>query len=186
MITWLSNVITGRFQHWNEANNTYISVLYARTKQFPPAIEPLLFHFIVGSLVLVEWLVGPDKGRKRIIKKDANTISAQQFQSLHNLNIWTFMALFGHQNPEFHDSFFAACEDFIGIHENEALLLKLILQMKQIDAVELYSAQFAEVSKILDYRNDMDPRELYAFSCLAATAYSDAIQGHKEALAKLK
>jgi hypothetical protein len=98
--------------------------------------------------------VGPNQGSKRIVKIDPKKITADQFRSLHHLNIWTFMALFGHQNPQLRDSFFAACKDFIGIQENEKRIAQYVLQMEEIDVGKICSTLFTEMAAILKYEGD--------------------------------
>lgn len=182
MITWASNVLNGRLRHWNEANNNYVSALAERAKRLPAGIEPLLFGLIAASYNLVNYLVGPDRGTKRIIKKDPNDITAEQFQALHHLNIWTFVALFRRQNPHFPNSFSDACTELIGIRKSDLAIAEYIAQMKAIDGdefFELCSKHFAEIAKILDYK-DWDFRDCYMFASLFAVAYSDAIKSYKE------
>lgn len=185
MITWLSNVFTGRFRHWNEANNSYVSALVERAKQFPPAIEPLFTELTAASYVVVDSLVGPDKGSKRIIKKDPKDITAEQFRSLHNLNIWTFVALFGLQNPQFRDSFFAACKDFIGIQENEKRMAHHVLEMHEIDVGKICSTLFPEITKILGHQ-DEGFLDWFMLTPSFSIAYSQALEAYKQAMENLK
>jgi hypothetical protein len=185
MITWFSNVISGRFRHWNDTNNAYVSALVERAQQFPPAIEPLFIQLTAASYVVVDSLVGPDQGRKRIIKKDSKQITAEQFRSLHHLNIWTFMALFGYQNPQFRDSFFAACKDFIGIQENEKRVAQAVLQMEKLDVATICSALFPEITRVLDYEGG-SILDWLLLTPSFSLAYSQAVEAYKDAIIELE
>ena len=185
MITWLSNVVTGRFRHWNDANNTHISALFERSKEFPPAIESLLTQFTIASYIVVDSLFGPDKGNKRIIKIDSKNITAEQFRSLHNLNIWTFVALFGLQNPQIRDSVFAACEDFIGVGENERRMIQSVSEMEEIDVGRVCSTLYPQITKTLGIQGE-GVLDCFMLSPLISTAYSGAMDRYKIEIEKLK
>ena len=185
MITWLSNILSGRYRHWNKANNIYLNTLVARAKQFPPAIAPLFFQFTAASSIVVDLLVGPDQGSKKIIKKDPKEITAEQFWSLHHLNIWTFVAVFGRQNPQFRDPLFMASEDFVGIQENEKRIAQFVLQMEGIDAGKICSTLFLEIAKILEYESE-GFLDWYMLTPCFSIGYSHAMKKYKETLSRLK
>jgi len=185
MITWLLNVLTGRICHWNDANNSYLSALVDRAKQFPPAIEPLFTQFTFASYIVVDSLVGPNKESKRIIKKDLKSITAEQFRALHNLNIWTFVALFGLQNPSFRDACFAACKDFIGIQENEKKMVQRVLEMEKTDVGQICSTLFPEITKVLEYQ-DEGFTDWIMVTPAFTMGYSQAMEAYKRAMENLK
>lgn len=187
MITWISNVVTGRYQHWNDTNNTYISFLLERSKEFPPAIEPLFTQFTLSSYTVVDFLVGPDKGSKRIIKIDPKTITSEQFRLLHNLNIWTFVALFGRQNPQLRDSFYAACRDFIGLEEveNGRSLTQTAIEMEEIDISKVCLTLYPEITCILKIRSKSIFDELM-LTPLFTAVYSGAVEAYKKEIEKIK
>lgn len=184
MITWLSNVVTGRFKHWNEANTSYVTELVERAKAFPPAIAPLFVQFTAASHAVIDSLLGPDKGRKRIIKIDPLRIKPEQFQALHHLNLWTFVALFVQQNPQFRDSFFAACEDYVGIQDREKRITQFVLEMKSMDIGKLCSQLFPEIAAIIHYQGEHFPNWVL-LTPLVATAYSEAMEAYKNAMRKM-
>lgn len=154
MITWLWNVISGRLKHWNEANNAYVSDLLERAKAFPPAIEALFVQFTAASYIVVDSLVGPSRGGRRIIKKDCRTISRTQYAALHHLNLWAFVASFGVLNPQFRESIFAACRDFVGITDPETKVVQKILRYEKLDVGKICSDLWPEITDILGYRSD--------------------------------
>lgn len=185
MITWLAGIVTGRARHWREANTAYINVLVEVSKEFPPAIAPLFKEFTIASYIIVKRLVMSNGGTEQIIKIDLKNISPEQFQSLHNLNIWTFLALFSHQNPQYRDSFFAACNDFIGIRENESRMVQFVSNMDDIDVGNICATLYSEISKILRIKSD----GLVDWLMLTPTfsyAYSDAMESYKREMANLK
>ena len=181
MINWISNVLSGRYRHWNDENNTYVNDLVERAKQFPPAIKPLFTNFTMASYGVVESLIGPDQGRHKIIKKDSKKINGQQFQSLHHLNIWAFISIFCHQNPKFRDSFFTACQDFIGMQENERELTEKVLGMEELDVGEVCSILFPRVSKILEYESG-DLLDWYKLTPYFSSAYTQALEAYKQTM----
>jgi len=39
ILTYIGNVVTGRFAHWNTANNQLIAEIWERSNQFPEPIK---------------------------------------------------------------------------------------------------------------------------------------------------
>lgn len=133
MINWAFNVCTGRIAHWNKANNSYISELVDRAKTFSPAIATLFVEFSGSSYTIVNYLVGPIRSQYRILKVDLRQITRDQFKSLHHINIWTLVAVFGFLNPKQAGSVLAACADFIGDDTRSKGLVKDVFAMPEFD-----------------------------------------------------
>lgn len=182
MLTWPYCLITGRLQHWVKENNSYVAILEEFAKTYPPAIEKLFLNFTASSYIVVNLLVGPESGRKRIIKKDVLEITGEQFEAIHTLIIWAFVALFVYQNPRLKDSHLEACETFLGF--SEEAIVKYVLQMDEINGSSMYSLGshlFSEIAKILDYQ-DVSFSGQYLFATIFMAAYSSAMEDYREAM----
>ena len=67
VFTYIGNVVTGRFAHWNDANNQTIAEMWERSQEFPEHVRIPFQDFIVCCTSLMDVLLGPDKGRQRLI-----------------------------------------------------------------------------------------------------------------------
>ena len=87
MLTWIGNVITGRFRHWNNTNNAQFTKLWERCAHLSPAMQIVFEEFLLASLSLVDLLLGPDKGRARLLRIDSLNVAQEQFVRLHCVQI---------------------------------------------------------------------------------------------------
>ena len=184
MIRYISNVLSGRFRHWNDANNPHVSVLFERAKALPSSLQPLFAGFTVASHCLVIELLGPSKGNKRIIKIDPKDVTSEQFRSLHHLNIWTFAGMFVQQNPGFLETILLACKDFIGVRDNENVLVQYIAKMEKFDLGKVSSALLKEIGEIL-HCDTVDPRAIYFLTVNISIIYEEVMERYQQELGLL-
>ncbi len=179
MLNRVINILNGRILHWGNTNNVYIKLLIERAKHFPPKTEILLTQFSLASYLMSEELLGPDKGKNRIIKKDSKKVTAEQFKSLHNLHIWSFIALFCLQNSRYRKNILEVGKEFIDINKNEIEMIRLILSFKSMDNIDISQCTFTlfkKVCLILEYESKNSLQESLSFSPMLLILYSRAMK----------
>lgn len=187
MLNKLSNILTGRNRHWQVANKSYTDALWERSQNFPPAIASLLKNFTGASYFLVEELLGPEQGSKRLIKIDPLEITSDQFQSIHNLNIWSFVSLFCNLNPLHKDSIILACVTFIGLRENERQMaydFDLMGVAEPTDIGQVCSRLHKELMNVLGIQNP-GLLDWYLMTPTYSYVFKRALEIHKQDIASL-
>ncbi len=182
-LLWIYNIFTGGFYHWNTANTDYVVELVNRAKTLSTTHRTLLIQFAYGSNLLADSLLGPTKGRSRIIKISHRRVSHEQFRALHRLNIWTFAALFGYQNSMLREQVYYACEDLVGITDCEKGIVEQIQRMEKLDVTVISPLLFSEVSRILNYSND-GVAPWIAITAPFTVAYTGAVKSYREAMSR--
>ncbi len=178
----LKNIISGTILHWVNANNDYVKYLTERANCFPPKIETLLVQFSLSSYLLSEELLGPDKGGNKIIKKDPKLVTAAQFKSLHNLQIWFFLALFSLQHPDYRKNILKAGKEFIDINEVEKEMVFLVLGFKSMDNFDVGQSAFTLYKKIcliLKYNSVDSLSESLSYTHMVVELYYKAMRSCK-------
>jgi hypothetical protein len=104
MIRWLSNVLRGRYRHWNDANHRNFAVIWQRAELLSQQNRSVFQEFLVSSLTLVDLLLGPDKGHDRLLHRDPLSISPEQFVRLHYIHLAGMAGLFAAVNPNLQES----------------------------------------------------------------------------------
>jgi hypothetical protein len=158
MITMLSNVLTGRFRYWNENCNKYFAILYGRADHFPPAISPLFKRCTAASYELIDVLVGPDHGKKRIFDIDPKDISMNQYKEMTHYCIWFFVLFLSRNVRDISEPFIDACTDFIGEGHRDKLRSQ-ILDVEKPNPEQLVrdlSSDLAQMANIGTRRDLMD------------------------------
>ena len=81
--TYVSNVITGRFGHFNTAREQFYEIIMKSIKDFPKSPKLFYAQMFPYANHIVEHLIGPSKGNKRILKIDPLKISQQNIVNLY-------------------------------------------------------------------------------------------------------
>jgi len=152
MIKFLSNFITGNDRHWKKEYLTYVDSLQYKACAHR---SPLFMHFNLSSVVIVSYVLGYGSHRStqhlKIIHKDLKSISLEQFQSLHNLNVWMLIATCAILNPQSRDQLFQDGEKYLGIKENEIRIVEEIANLQEHNIPQIAMIVCPEIARILNY-----------------------------------
>ncbi len=182
IFTYIGNVVTRRFVHWNDANNQTIAELWERSNRFPEPIKILFQDFIVSCTSLMEVLLGPDKGRQRLIKKDPLRITRQQFARLHAIVLESLAGMFLQLNPSFSESFKRALAILTGGNPDQSRIIQLTEAMDEPDVMAIGCAAWEEIIMAAESSQGTTALDAYPFATLLG---SIGVQSFKEIKGKL-
>jgi hypothetical protein len=183
IFTYIGNVVTGRFAHWNDANNQRINEMWERSQHFPEDIKIPFQDFISSCSLLMNYLLGPDQGCKRLIKKDPLRITRQQFRSIHAIILEAFVGMFLKLNPSFSDSFKPSLAILTGKNPDESRILRFTEQMGNPDISEIGCAAWEEIIAAAESPQGSGALDAYPFSMLFGAV---ALESFKDVRGKLK
>lgn len=182
ILTYIGNVLTGRFAHWNDANNQTIADLWERSNGFPDSLKIPFQDFIVSSSSLMDVLLGPDKGRKRLIKKDPLRITRQQFSRMHAVILESLAGMFIQINPSFSESGKGALAILTGSNPDRSRMIQLIEGMDRPDVMTTGCAAWEEIIMIAESPQDTAALDAYPFAILLGSL---GVESFKEIKGKL-
>lgn len=119
MLRWLSNVVSGRIRHWNDTNNSVVTVLWQRCGGLSAEGQAVYKEIIASSASLADRLLGPDRGSNRLLSVDPKAVSKSEFARLHNIQVAAMAGMFAAINPFLRDSLQAALSTLTA-HDPEA------------------------------------------------------------------
>lgn len=96
-LRYLRNVLTGRYRHWNTEHVPLVATLRQRVRELPPFERSVLLGAVVASTLLVNQLLGPDAGKRRLLRADARRLTQQEFWHIYFLLMSAFLAIFLHK-----------------------------------------------------------------------------------------
>lgn len=99
MLKWIGNVVSGRYAHWNAANNDQFMVLMERAESLGQPCCTVIRKCLLTSYTLVDYLLGPDKGKDRFLDIDLLSVGSHQFLQLHQIQLAGMAGLFSGINP---------------------------------------------------------------------------------------
>jgi hypothetical protein len=79
MLNWFKNVITGSFSYWNTNCNKYVAEQYEKASAYPPAISALFRSAVSSGYLVVDAMLGPDHGVKRMFSVGVKEINHTQY-----------------------------------------------------------------------------------------------------------
>ena len=182
VFTYIGNIVTGRFAHWNDANNKTIAEMWQRSEQFPEQIKIPFQDFIVCCTSLMDVLLGPDKGRQRLIKKDPLQITQQQFARIHAIMLEVFSGMFLQVNPSLSKSFKGALAILTGRKPDQSRIIQLTEEMDQPDVMAIGCAAWEEIVAIAESSQGTTALDAYPFATLLGSV---AAQSFKDVKGKL-
>jgi hypothetical protein len=166
ILTYIGNVVTGRFAHWNSANNDTIVDLWERCNEFPEAIKIAFQEFIASSSSLMDVLLGPDRGRKRLVNKDPLRITRKQFARMHAVILECLAGVFIKLNPYCSESFKGALAILTGRNPDRSRIIQLIDGMDKPDLMTIGCAAWEKIIAIAESPQDTDALGAYPFAAL--------------------
>ena len=166
VFTYVGNVITGRLAHWNDANNRSIADLWERCAEFPDGLRIPLQNFVVSSASLMDALLGPHKGRDRLIKKDPLRITQRQFTQMHELILESLAGMFAQINPSLSESFKRAIAVLTGRSPNDLRIFQHIQGMEQLNLYAVGSAVWKEIVSIAESPQGTTISDTWQFAML--------------------
>lgn len=95
---WLKNVVSGRYRHWNEAQNRTFTGLWEAASALPPPASEMLQAFLVSSLSLCDRLLGPDSPDP-LLRVDVRDLAATEFRRLHAAQTGAMAGTYAAINP---------------------------------------------------------------------------------------
>ena len=180
--TYIGNVITGRFAHWNDANNQTIAEMWERSEQFPEHIKIPIQDFIVCCTSLMDVLLGPDKGRQRLIRKDPLRITRQQFARIHAIMLEAWSGIFLQANPSSSDSFKGALAILTGRNPDQSRIFQLTEETDEPDLMAIGCAVWEEVVAIAESSQGTTAIDAYPFTALLGSLAVQSINDIKDKL----
>ncbi len=183
ILTYVGNVVTGRVAHWNDANNQTIADLWERTNDFPDPLKISFRAFIVASSSLMDVLLSPDKGRKRLIKRDPLRIARQQFARMHAVILECLAGMFIQLNPSFSESCKGALAILTGRDPDRSRIIQLIEGMDQLDVMATGCAAWEEIIMIAESPQGTTAVDAYPFATLLGALGVESVKEIKTKLA---
>lgn len=182
IFTYIGNVVTRRFAHWKDANNQTIAELWERASRFPEPIKIPFQDFIVSCTSLMDALLGPHKGRQRLIKKDSLRITRQQFARMHAVMLESLAGMFLQLNPSFSESFKGALAILTGQNPDQSRIIQLTEAMDEPDVMAIGCAAWEEIIMIAESVQGTTALDAYPFVKLLGTL---GVESFKQIRAKL-
>jgi len=176
VFTYIGNVVTGRFAHWNDANNQTIAEMWERSQHFPEHIKIPFQDFIICCTLLMDDLLGPDKGRQRLIKKDPLRITRQQFVRIQAIMLEAFSGMFLQLNPSFSDSFKGALAILTGRNPDQSRIILLTERTDEPDLIAISCAAWEEVVAIAESSQGTTALDAYPFTILLGTLAAQSFE----------
>lgn len=183
VFTYIGNVITGRFAHWNDANNNTIAEMWERSEQFPEHIKIPFQDFIVCCTSLMDVLLGPDKGRQRLIRTDLLKVTRQQFARIHAIMLEAFSGMFLQVNPSFSDSFKGTLAILTGRNPDQSRIIQLTEDTDEPDVMAIGSAVWEEVVAIAESSQGTTALDAYPFATLLGSLAAQSFKDVRNKLA---
>ena len=123
---YVSNVVTGRFAHWNTTNNAMVSEIWKHWDKVEDRAVPYLKQFTTSALNTLENLVGPNaKGRLDKGLIDVKSLTQEDFYKAYLLLFWYFTLLL----PSTHERVKKSCrKGIVALFGNKDNFEKLLQQ----------------------------------------------------------
>lgn len=99
LFSYLYNVVTGQYAHWNDTNNQIVSSLWERVESLDPPQETIYRHFVIGAALCVDYLLNPDKGEDRVLNVNPREVDFDQFRELYTLLLSSMARTYEALNP---------------------------------------------------------------------------------------
>jgi len=151
IFTYFGNVVTGRIAHWNDTNKQIVTDLWERAEQFPEPAKLIFLKFIGSSMYLVEELLGPHKGRKRLIRKDLRRVSRRQFADLYAILLESHVGMYLHVNrpslSDLSEYLKGALVILTGRNPDKSRMIQLIDGLDEFDLMQIGTVAWAELVK---------------------------------------
>ncbi len=170
ILAYIGNVVTGRFAHWNTANNQLIADLWERSNQFPEPIKAPFQDFIVSCSSLTSVLLGPDEGRQRMIEKDPLQVTRQQFARIHAILLESLVGMFLQLHPSLSEPFKGALTILTGRNPDQSRMIQLTESLDEPDVMVIGCAAWEEIVQAAKSSQGTTARDAYLFAMALGTA----------------
>jgi hypothetical protein len=133
---YLTNVLTGRYAHWNSTNNAVFSEIWQHWDKVEDTAAPYLKQFGTSALNTLEKIIGPNS-KTRLDKGliDVKSLTQEDFYKAYLLLFWYFTLLL----PSTHEGVKASCKKgIVALFGNKDNFEKLLQQ--DLDRSELPKA----------------------------------------------
>lgn len=162
--TFVGNVVRGRFAHWNDTNNRALTELWERSQRLPDETR-IPFQTFLGWLASVmDYLLGPNKGADRFIKKDPLQVTREQFTRMHTLILEYLVGMFLQANPSFSNRMTEALAVLTGRNPAQSRLFQLIAGMKKPDMMAAGFVIWEELVSIAGATQETNPLHASVFA----------------------
>lgn len=184
MFKWIGNVLSGRYAHWNATNNAVVKELWERSERFPDELRQLIFRdFVTSSLLVVEYLLSPDKATEvlgidggRLIRQDPLQMGREQFWQLHGLLLQCMAGLFIKLNPWLAEAIKDGLATLTRVSPEDSEIMRFIESLEQFDLAPVGPEVWRRIVEIVGSDQGVTALEAYPFTMLLGGVLTDSFR----------
>lgn len=180
IITYFSNVVTGRFGHYNDARDRFINYVWYEVEKYPEPIKAFYRNLCKSIIFIVEELIGPQKGNKRLIKIDPLKISKKKINTIFGYTLATLVSVYLKINNNSKSEILKSYEDIAKSKLENTALFKQIMKAQKVDVTTFAYDYYNFITKDILGLSSNEILEWIYIAPILTSAYLSFIEGFKE------
>lgn len=183
MFRKIKNIVTGTNKKWSDTNNAVVNHLWNKSEKLNDLYKIIAQEFIVASLTISNYLLGPDRNKptfEKINQKDINQLTINDFYNFYIRLMAIFYSMFIENNSYNSGNIFESLSVLID-HKIEPIIVDENIPSEKKNE-EIIKIGIKDIANNFDFINSKDPMYYYSMVTLIMTTYIEFMKNINDKL----